>query len=97
MQTLAIEIEFWLLEGRITLSDTGEATVDAGFGDEWLRQLDSPELDATAVSRSNSLATAIQFGLLDADPQISTALARFATLRRVVETSTLVVLLVPPI
>ncbi len=97
LQKLAFEIEVWLLEGRITLSDTGETTVDTGFGDEWLRQLGGPELDATSVSRSNSLATAIQFGLIDADPQISTALARFATLRRVVETSTVIVLLVPPI
>ena len=55
------------------------------------------ELDATSISRSNTLAASVQNGLLDADPTIMTVLDRFATLRQSVETSTAAVLLVPPI
>ncbi len=97
LQAMTFDIEAWLFEGQITLSEAGQAAVDAGFGDAWLRQLDKPELDATSISRSNTLAASVQNGLLDADPTIMTVLDRFATLRQSVETSTAAVLLVPPI
>ncbi len=96
LQDMTIEIEAWLREGRITLSDAGRATVDVGLGDPWLGQLTDPELDATSISRSNSLAIAVETGLLDAEPEILTTLQRFATMRQAVETSTAAVLLVRP-
>ncbi|MDP9464138.1 MAG: hypothetical protein M3P52_05910, partial [Actinomycetota bacterium] len=96
LQALAIEIENWLRDGRITLSPAGRATVDLGFGDPWLGQLADQELDATSISRSNSLAIAVETGLLDADQEILTTLHRFSTMRQAVETSTVAVLLVRP-
>jgi hypothetical protein len=93
LQATAAAIESWLFDGQITLSDAGRAAVEAGFGDSWLSQLDDPEIDATSVSRSVSLATAVQSGLLEADAEIVTALQRYAELRLAVETSTVAVLL----
>ena len=94
LQTASFAIESWLFDGLITLSDTGRAAVDAGFGDPWLSQLGDPEIDATTISRSLSLAATVQAGLLDADSEILTTLQRFAELRQAVETSTVAVLLV---
>jgi len=95
LQSLSIEIESWLPGGEITLSTTGHDAVDAGFGEPWLSQLGDPSIDATAVSRSNDLAASVRAGLLDGEPNIMTALDRFATLRQRVETSTVAVLLTP--
>jgi hypothetical protein len=96
LQAASIAIESWLLDGLITLSDAGRTAVESGFGDPWLAQLGDAEMDATSVSRSISLAAAVQAGLLDADSEIVTTLRRFATLRQAVETSTVAVVLVPP-
>ncbi len=93
LQASAIAIESWLSEGLITLSESGRAAVDAGFGEPWLDQLDDPQLDATTVSRSIALAGAVQSGLLDADAEISSTLSRYAALRLQVETSTVAVVL----
>ncbi len=96
LQSMATEIAAWLGDGRITLSEKGEAAVAVGLGETWLGQLPDPEIDATTISRSNELAAAIQAGLLDADPAILTSLQRFAALRQSVETSTVAVLLIQP-
>jgi hypothetical protein len=90
-----IAIESWLFDGRISLSDAGVAAVNAGFGDPWLSQLGDPNIDATTVSRSVSLAAAVESGLLDGDPEIVTELRRFAKLRQSVETSTVAAVLLP--
>jgi hypothetical protein len=94
LQATAIAIESWLLDGQITLSDAGRSAVEAGFGDPWLSQLDDPALDATTVSRSISLAAAVQSGLLDADAEVLATLQRYADLRQAVEASTVAVVLV---
>ena len=96
LQTTSFEIEAWLRDGLITLSETGRATVVVGLADPWLGQLADPGLDATSISRSNTLAIAVETGLLNADPEILTTLERFATMRQEVETSTVAVLLVRP-
>ncbi len=91
-----IEVEAWLGDGRVTLSEKGREAVAVGLSEPWLGQLDDPELDATTLSRSNALATAVQAGLLDADPAILAALDRFSVLRQSIETSTVAVLLIQP-
>jgi hypothetical protein len=96
LQTTSFEIEAWLRDGLITLSETGRAAVDAGIADPWLGHLGDPALDATSISRSNSMALAVESGLLDADPEVVATLRRFASLRPAVETSTVAVLLVRP-
>ena len=96
LQTMMIEIETWLRDGRITLSAKGEDAVAIGLGEPWLGQLDDPELDATTISRSIALAAAVQAGLLAADPAVLTTLEQFSTLRQSVETSTVAALLIEP-
>ena len=85
LQTTSFAIESWLFDGLITLSDTGRAAVDAGFGDPWLSQLGDPEIDATTISRSlfargNGAGRPARRG-----PEILTTLRRFAELRQAVE------------
>jgi hypothetical protein len=96
LQTMMIEIETWLREGRITLSEKGTDAVAVGLGEPWLGQLDDPELDATTISRSIALAAAVRAGLLDADPALLATLEQFSTLRQSVETSTVAALLTQP-
>jgi hypothetical protein len=95
LQAASIAIESWLFDGQITLSDAGRSALESGFGDPWLEQLAGPELDATTVSRSISLAAAVQSGFIDADAEKLTTLRRFADLRQSVEGGTAAVLLVP--
>ena len=96
LQTMMIEVEAWLRDGRITLSAKGSEAVAVGLGEPWLGQLDDPELDATTVSRSIAFAAAVEAGLLDADPALLTTLEQFSTLRQSVETSTVAALLTQP-
>ena len=96
LQSMMIEIETWLRDGRITLSDKGREVVAVGLGEPWLGQLGDPELDATTISRSIALAAAVQAGLLDADPATLATLQKFSVLRQSVETSTVAALLIPP-
>jgi hypothetical protein len=96
LQTMMIDVETWLREGRITLSAKGTEAVTVGLGGPWLGQLGDPELDATTISRSIDLAAAVQAGLLDADPALLTTLERFSRLRQSVETSTVAALLTQP-
>jgi hypothetical protein len=96
LQTMMIDVETWLREGRITLSAKGTEAVTVGLGGPWLGQLGDPELDATTISRSIDLAAAVQAGLLDADPALLITLERLSRLRQSVETSTVAALLTQP-